>query len=262
MPVRALLLICVVLLSAACHASSPASQPPTLTVFAAASLADAFDAISTEFTAATGTQILLSYAGSQDLVTQLAEGAPVDVLATASLKTMDSAVASGRIAAADIRHFAANRLALVVNPAAAGDLSELADLAAAGRSVVLADASVPAGAYAVQLLDRAAARYGTDFPARVFANVVSYETNVRTVLSRVELGEADVGIVYQSDAAAASADVIIVALPADLNPAVPYPLARVSDSAEPALADAFIAYIMSDAGQALLQRYGFLVAAP
>jgi molybdate transport system substrate-binding protein len=250
-----------VLLSAC--AAAPAA-PPTVTVFAAASLADALATISADFTAQSGIAVVISSAGSQELVTQLNEGAPVDVLATASLQTMDTAVAGGRIAADAVRPFAANRLALVVNNDARDEISGLVDLAGAGRSVVLADQAVPAGGYARALLAAADRdpRYGSDFAVRVLANVVSFETNVRAVLNRVELGEADAGIVYRTDAFNAAESVTLRELPEQFNPPVVYPLAVVADSRAAAAAEQFAAYVLSPAGQAVLADYGFLPPEP
>jgi molybdate transport system substrate-binding protein len=264
LPRPSLILALLLFVLAACAAPAAPAQPPTLTVFAAASLADAFDRIISDFSAETGIAVVVSYAGSQDLVTQLAEGAPVDVLATAGNTTMATAVAGGRIDAAAVQPFAGNRLALVVADAAAARISGLGDLARAGTSVVLAAESVPAGSYARQLLERADQQtaYGSTFSAAVLANVVSFETNVRAVLSRVELGEADVGIVYASDAVTAADSVSVVDLPDELNPPVTYPLAVVVDSPQAAAAAQFVAYVLSDAGQAVLTEFGFLAVKP
>ncbi|MDQ3693379.1 MAG: molybdate ABC transporter substrate-binding protein [Chloroflexota bacterium] len=255
-------------------ASAPASASPaasavdevtfpaeggTLTVFAAASLTDAFTEIAADLEAANpGLTITYNFAGSQTLVTQMTEGAAADVFASANLAQMTAAVEAGLIAG-EPEPFVSNRLAIVVpsdNPAA---LASAADLATDGLRLVLAQAEVPVGAYARQavcLMGQDSAAYGEDFVARVAANVVSEEDDVREVLTKVQLGEADAGIVYVSDAAVAGDDVELIEIPDPVNVLATYPIAPVV-AGDPGLSAAFIAYLLGPDGRETLAAYGF-----
>ena len=131
-------------------------------------------------------------------------------------------------------------------------------MAGSGLKLVLADKTVPAGKYALQILDNMAgdASYGTDFKTRVLANVVSYETDVKQVVAKVQLGEADAGIVYISDSVAAP-ELKTIEIPANLNVIAKYPIAALANARQPQLAAAFIAYVLSPDGQATLKKWGF-----
>jgi len=231
-----------------------------LAVFAAASLAAPFTQIGDDLMAAhPGLTITFQFAGSSTLVTQLAEGADADVFASAGPAPMDKAIATGVIAAAP-QVFTHNRLAIAVprdNPAS---IASLADLGRDGVTLVVGIADLPAGAYARQIVCAAAgdvATYGDDFAARVAANVVSEEENVKAVLAKVRLGEADAGIVYTTDIDAAAADdVLLIEIPAAVNVVAPYPIAPVAGG-DADLAAAFIAYLLGPAGQATLADHGF-----
>jgi len=230
-----------------------------LTVFAAASLTDAFEAIAADLEAANpGLAITFNFGGSQALVTQLAQGAAADVFASANPEQMEAAAANGSIAGEPVV-FARNRLAIVVpaaNPAAIADPADLAD---EGVKLVLASADVPAGRYAREAICAMGAdptAYAEGFAERVVANVVSEEEDVRDVLTKVELGEADAGIVYVTDARIAGDAVIGVEIPAAVNSTAAYPVAAVAGGDE-ALAEAFIAHLLSPAGQGVLAGFGF-----
>ncbi len=231
----------------------------SLTVFAAASLADAFNQMKDDLEAANeGLTITYNFAGSQALVTQLNEGAAADLFASANRTQMDIAVENGSIAGDPVT-FVRNRLAVVVpgdNPA---ELQTPADLAKDGLRLVLAQAEVPVGRYsreAVCQMGQDPTTYGEGFAERVAANVVSEEEDVRDVLTKVLLGEADAGIVYVSDAASAEGEVELIEIPDAVNVVATYPIAAVEGGDE-ALAEAFIAYILSPEGQATLEEYGF-----
>lgn len=267
-------LLAVLVLLTACGTATPTSAPTapaptsapasrqTITVFAAASLTDAFEDAAQAFEAAnTGVDVVFSFAGSQQLAAQLGEGAPADVFASANARQMQVATDSGRIAADASAVFARNDLVLVVPADNPASISSVDDLARPGLKLVLADRSVPVGQYTLDMLAKASARPGTTatFSETVIANVVSYEDNVRSVLTKVALGEADAGVVYRTDAAS-STDVQPIDIPADLNVIASYPIALVSDSTHPELARTFIAFVQSPEGQAILQRYGFLPA--
>jgi molybdate transport system substrate-binding protein len=231
-----------------------------LTVFAAASLTDAFNQIKTDLEAANlGLAITYNFAGSQALVTQLTEGAPADVFASASNAQMKNAVEAGVIDGTAIV-FTQNRLAIVVPKDNPAGVQSPADLAKDGLKLVLAQAEVPVGQYARQSICTAGqdtATYGEGFVERVGANIVSEEDNVKAVLTKVQLGEADAGIVYTTDVTAAVAEeVTMIEIPAAINVVAKYPIAPVAGgNAE--LATAFIAYILGPEGQATLQQFGF-----
>lgn len=243
------------------RAGSKARPTGTLTVLAAASLSDAFGELASRFESAhPGVRVALSLAGSQQLAQQLAQGAPGDVFASANRQEMDHAVQAGRVAAGSAHVFAHNRLTVVLprdNPAG---LVRLQDLAKPGLRLVLAAAEVPVGQYALQFLDKASqeARFGPGFKGAVLKNVASYEENVKSVLTKVELGEADAGIVYATDAGSASAaQVSQIEIPEELNSVAEYSIAPLADAAQPRLAQEFVQLVLSPEGQEVLAKYGF-----
>ncbi len=154
--------------------------------------------------------------------------------------------------------FLTNILVVILPPANPANVQTLQDLAKPGLKVVLADVSVPAGKYARQILDNMSKdpTYGTDFGTKVLANVVSNETDVKQVVAKVQLGEADAGIVYVSDAIAAPT-LKTIEIPANLNVVAKYPIAPLLKSANPDLAAQFVAYVLSADGQATLKKWGF-----
>jgi molybdate transport system substrate-binding protein len=237
--------------------ASPAPEPRTLNVFAAASLTDAFTEIGKNFEAANpGVTVTFNFAGSQALRTQIEEGAPADVFASANKTEMDALVTDGFVTQGTTQVFLNNKLVVILpadNPAA---LTTLEDLAKPGIKIVLAAEEVPVGKYARQALDQIAGQFGTDFKDKVLANVVSNEDNVKQVVSKVQLGEADAGIVYTSDAVAAP-DLKTVEIPAELNVIAQYPIATLKKSATANLGTAFIEYVISSEGQSVLQKWGF-----
>ena len=251
----------------ACASSS--AQPPTnaqtsatLTVYAAASLQDAFSELSRNFEGANpGVKIAFSYAGSQQLAQQITQGAPADIFASANQAQMDVAVRSGRIISATAKPFVRNRLVVVLPKANPAGIMTLHDLAKPKIKLVLAAKEVPAGQYALQFLGKATAdsAFPPGYKAAVLKNVVSYEDNVRSVLSKVALGEADAGIVYTTDINKGIAgQVSRIEIPDALNTIASYPIAALKDSPHAALASSFIAYLLSDAGQKIMASYGFI----
>src|SRR5829696_577727 len=231
-----------------------------LTVFAAASLTDSFNQNKTDLEAANDDlTITYNFAGSQALVTQVTEGSPADVFASASNAHMTNAVKAGLISGQPAV-FTQNRLAIVVPKDNPADIQSPADLANDGVKLVLAQAEVPVGMYARQsicLADQDTATYGEDFAEAVGNNVVSEEDNVKAVLTKVQLGEADAGIVYTTDVTADVAeDVALIDVPADINVITKYPIAPV-EGGNAELAAAFIAYVLGPDGQATLQEFGF-----
>jgi molybdate transport system substrate-binding protein len=242
--------------------SAPATTKPevrTLIVFAAASLTGAFQEIGKDFEAANpGVMVSFNFAGSQILRTQLEQGASADIIASADHKNMDLLVADNLVASNMFQDFVTNKLIVILPPGNPVDFRVLADLARPNLKLVLADSSVPAGNYARQLLSTMSMDpfYGADFSTRVLANVVSNETDVKQVVTKVELGEADAGIVYVSDAIA-TPDLVTVSIPDKFNIIANYPIAILSNAPNPALAESFVTYVTSSSGQATFNKWGF-----
>jgi molybdate transport system substrate-binding protein len=218
-----------------------------LIVFAAASLTDAFDELSEAFEDANpDVEVVFNHAGSQTLASQINEGAPADVFASADTTQMDAVADTGNLAGEpDI--FTANLLEIAVEPGNPLGVGGLADLADPELVLVLPAEEVPAGRYAREALDAAG----------VEVTPASLEQDVRTALSKVELGEADASIVYASDIVAADGRAEGVAIPAEQNVAASYPIAMLANAPNPVAAEAFIAFVLSDAGQEILVAYGF-----
>jgi len=231
-----------------------------LTVFAAASLTATFEDIKTDLeTANPELSITYNFAGSQALVTQLSEGAEADVFASASRAQMTNAVEAGVIAG-DPEVFTGNRLTIVVPADNPAGIESAADLADDGLVLVLAAPEVPVGQYARESACKMAAdtaTYGDAFLEGFVGNIVSNEDNVKAVFTKVQLGEADAGIVYTTDVTAdVAADVLQIEIPADVNVVATYPIAPV-EGGDSALADAFISYVLGPDGQATLAESGF-----
>jgi len=246
--------------------SAPTAVPPTatpkpvtLTVFAAASLTGAFKEIGTNFQAANpGVTVTFNFAGSQVLRTQIEQGAAADVFASADEKNMSTLVSENLVASGASQDFATNVLIVILPPNNPANVQTLADLAKPGLKLVLEDASVPAGNYARQILANMSKdpTYGSDFSTKVLANVVSNETDVKVVVSKVDLGEADAGIVYVTDASA-QADLKTISIPNNYNVIAHYPIAALTKAPNAALASAFVAYVQSADGQAVMKKWGF-----
>ena len=244
--------------------STPAAIAPaeTLTVFAAASLTGAFDEIGTAFEAANpGATVTFNFAGSQQLAQQIGQGAPADVFASANSTQMDLVIKSGQVVSGSQKTFVQNRLVVIFPTANPGGLTRLQDLAKPGLKLVLADKSVPVGGYALDFVSKASASpdFTPTYRATVLANVVSYEADVKSVLAKVSLGEADAGIVYTTDITPnAASKVSRLDIPNALNTIATYPIAAIKDSPHAALAQEFVDYILSADGQAVLAKWGFM----
>jgi molybdate transport system substrate-binding protein len=257
----ALLAGCATPAALAPAAAAPAPAP--VVVFAAASLTEAFNEIGAAFTAETGTPVTFNFAGSQQLRAQLEQGAAADVLASANKKEMTAAVASGLIVPGAEQIFARNRLVVIFPRANPGGVVTLADLAKPGLKLVLADKSAPVGQYSLDMLDKMGAdpAFGADFKERVLENVVSYEQNVKAVVSKAQLGEADAGVAYATDVTRdAREKVSALDVPDAFNQIVAYPIAALAKSENAGAAAKFVAFVRADAGQAILARHGFLSA--
>jgi len=232
-------------------------EPQTLQVFAAASLTDAFTEIGKKFEIShPGVTVSFNFAGSQALRTQIEEGAPADVFAPANKTEMEALVASASVAKGSPRIFLTNKLVVILPAANPAALEKLEDLATPGIKLVFAAEDVPVGKYSRQALDQMNRKFGSDFANKVLANVVSNEDNVKQVVAKVQLGEADAGIVYTSDAFAAP-DLQTVEIPVELNVIAEYPIATLTQSTHADLADAFVAYVLASEAQSVLQKWGF-----
>lgn len=238
--------------------------PRTLNVFAAASLTGSFTEIGKAFEAAhAGVTVKFNFAGSQVLSTQITQGAAADVFASANHTEMDKLVSANLVPQGAAMDFVTNLLEVILPANNPANLQTLQDLAKPGIKLVLEDKSVPAGNYSLQILDNMSkdATYGSDFKTKVLANVVSYETDVKQVVAKVQLGEADAGIVYVTDAIAAPT-LKTINIPANYNVIAKYPIAALSNAPQPDLAAEFVAYILSADGQATMKKWGFTPAAP
>jgi molybdate transport system substrate-binding protein len=244
----AAVLAAVALALAGCGGDEPSggsSAPGELKVFAAASLTAAFSELGERFTAASGgTKVTFNFAGSQALATQVQQGAPADVFASADTTNMDKV----RDLVGTRQPFASNLLAIVVEKGNPRGVRTLGDLASSDLKVVLAAEEVPAGRYAKQVLDRAGVR----------VQAVSQEDNVKAVVTKVSLGEADAGIVYVTDVTAGGDKVAGVDIPQDQNVVATYPIATVKASRAQDQAQAFLDLVLSGEGRRVLEEHGFL----
>lgn len=265
----------VMLAMSACAAPTPTPNPTAapivapataanangaLTVYAAASLTSAFKEIAAAFEQANpGSHVEFNFAGSQDLVTQISNGARADVFASADLKNMDALQKQALIHGAP-QVFARNKLVVIVPQTNPADLKALQDLAKPGIKLIVADKTVPVGNYTLQMLDKLStdAAFGAGFKDAALKNVVSQENNVKAVLSKISLGEGDAGVVYTTDAQTAAKQVTMIDVPDQFNVIALYPLATVKDAPNAALAAKWVEFVLSPQGQTILLKYGFI----
>jgi molybdate transport system substrate-binding protein len=247
---RAWVAVAAALALSACGAADDGSQPVTLTVFAAASLTEPFTEIGERFEAShPGVTVTFSFAGSSDLVAQLQQGAPADVLASADTRTMDTAVADDLVDGRPV-DFASNTLQIVTPADNPARITSLSDLAEPGVALVLCAPAVPCGAATQQVEDAA----GLDL------DPVSEEQSVTDVLGKVRSGEADAGLVYVTDVRAAGDAVTGIAFDEAARAVNTYPVATLSGSRHAALARDFRDVVAGPEGRAVLADAGF--AAP
>jgi len=241
---------------------APTLAPISLNVFAAASLTDAFTEIGKNFEAAhPNVTVVFNFAGSNQLAQQIGQGAPVDVFASANKTQMEVAIKSERVVSGTEHTFARNRLVVIFPKDNPSGVSTLQDLTKPGLKIVLAAKEVPVGQYALDFLDKAVkdTTFGASFKDDALKNVVSYEENVRAVLSKVTLGEADAGIVYTSDIAGNAADKVgRLDIPDALNTIASYPIAPLKDSPNAEVAQIFVDYVLAPEGQTVLAGFGFI----
>jgi molybdate transport system substrate-binding protein len=261
--VASLLITLLLAVSACTGTNSGGSQPITLNVFAAASLQGAFTKIGSQFhTAHSNVTVSFNFGGSDTLAGQITQGAPADVFASANVAQMNVVVKGGQISSSAVQVFAHNRLVVIVPKNNPANIQTLQDLAKPGIKIVLAAKTVPVGGYALTFLSKASAdpSFSASYQANVLKNVVSYETDVKSVLSKIALGEGDAGIVYTTDAATEPNSVTTIAIPDAFNVIATYPIAPLKNSKQSSTAQQFIAYVMSSDGQNVLASYGFIAA--
>jgi molybdate transport system substrate-binding protein len=226
--------------------SSAAALSGKITVLAAASLTESFTTLGKRFEAAhPGATVVFSFGASSTLATQVTNGAPADVFASASTKNMDQVVAA-KDATASVT-FAKNAMEVAVPPVNPAKITQLSDLARPGVKVALCAPAVPCGSLARTVLAH----------AHLSLTPVTEEVDVKATLTKVELGEVDAGMVYVTDVRAAGGKVTGVQIPADVNAATSYPMAILSASQNADLARAFVNYVTSDAGEVVLTAAGF-----
>lgn len=270
---RWILLGLLVVLLAACTALpqlAPASATPETTagdservellVFAAASLTDAFDEIARDFEAQNpGVTVVTNYGGSSGLATQLLEGGAADLFASANNAQMQRVIEAGAVVD-EPQIFATNRLVVIVPGDNPGGVETLADLANPGLKLILAMVGVPVREYTDQMIAALAADPSSTagYAEAVYANLISEEENVRQVVAKVALGEADAGVVYTSDVTPDVAPNLgQIEVPDAYNVIAVYPIARLADAPHPEVAAAFLDFVVGAEGQAILNRWGF-----
>ncbi|MBS2022844.1 MAG: molybdate ABC transporter substrate-binding protein [Deltaproteobacteria bacterium] len=242
---RALAVLCLAWLA------SPrvsAEDPKPIRVFAASSLKEAFGVLARAYPHMGGVPVELQLAGSQELRTQIEQGAPCDVFAPADLAQLKGLDARGF---GEPATFARNALTIAVPLGNPARVRALADLSRVKR-VVVGAAEVPVGAYTRELFERFQARLGAAARGSIERNIVSREANVRQVLAKVTLGEADAAIVYRTDAQALQGQVEAVPIAPELQPEITYPIAASS-----AAGRAFVEFVLGAAGQKALRDAGF-----
>lgn len=247
----------LVLILSACRPADITPEPRTLTVDAASSLTEAFTEIGRNFEAAhPGVTVVFNFANSRNLCTQIEQGAQADVFASANSNEMDELVKAGFVQENAPQIFLTNQLVVILPADNPAGIVSLEDLGRPGLKLILTAEEVPAGKYAREVLGNLNTVYRAEYKDEVLANVVSNEDNVKQVVAKVQLGEADAGIVYVSDAVAAP-ELRTLSIPADANVIAAYPIAPLVDSKNFDLSSEFITYVLSSTGQAVLRKWGF-----
>jgi molybdate transport system substrate-binding protein len=247
-----------VLLLGACGDSTAAGGPAhvTLTVLAASSLSNVMPRIGTAFSSSTpGVTVRFTFAGTDALAAEVEQGAPADVFAGAGSTYADQLSSMGLIR---VPHaFATNTLVVVVPSSNPAHITSPADLAKPGVKLVVGASTVPVGSYTRTVLMNLDASLGPAYATKVLANVVSNANNVESVLATVEIGEADAGFVYVTDAMAAGSKVRAIMLPAQAQAVVTYPIAMVTAGGHAPQAGSFVQFVVGPQAQSILQAAGF-----
>jgi molybdate transport system substrate-binding protein len=250
------LLVTLVLATSA----SFAQEPDELTVFTAASLTGAFSEIGQLYENETGTSVAFNFDGSQALRTQIGNGAYADVFASANNKQMNALRSLGLMNNSSVSIFTRNKLSLIVPKDNPAGISNLFDLAKPGVKIVIGTKDVPVGDYALQIINKLGnnSAYGPEYKEMVLANIISQETNVNYVVTKIALGEADAGFAYVSDITEdLSSRVDKIDIPDEYNIIAEYPMGILNESKYPAEAEEFIDLVKSEEGRAVLDKYGF-----
>lgn len=241
------------MLSLGCKKQHP-SEKQQLLVFAAASLNDVFSSIAKDFEEThPDIDVQISFAGSQSLRTQIENGAHPDVFASANEKHLDALVDKGLAKNKNV--FALNQMVVALYKERNPSVNRFKDLVNV-KSLVLAGASVPAGAYAEDVLTKATKTYGVQWRSDVEKKIVSRETHVRQTLQKVILGEADAAIVYATDVASTMENLSVIGVPEAFNIRAHYPIAEISDNTNSKM---FVDFLSSKIGKEKLQIHGFLL---
>ncbi|MCL2464625.1 MAG: molybdate ABC transporter substrate-binding protein [Micrococcales bacterium] len=234
------------LAASATGCSSSSSSPGAITVLAAASLQEAFTALGQQFEAANpGVKVQFSFGASSALAEQINSGAPADVFASASPANMAQVVDAGGASAST--NFVKNVMEIAVPPGNPANITSVADLAKSTVKVALCQPQVPCGAVAAQVFQN----------ANITVTPVTLEADVKSTLSKVELGEVDAGVVYVTDVRSAGDQVLGVPIPDDINASTEYPIAALTKAPNAAGAQAFVSFVLSPAGQSVLAAAGF-----
>jgi molybdate transport system substrate-binding protein len=254
------------LLSLAVATTSGAQErirPREITVYAAASLTDALLELAPLLEQGSApTRVRYNFAGSQQLAVQLEQGARADVFASADQRWMDY-VAERKLTAGAPRIFAHNQLVAILPASNPGGIHGLQDLSRPGVKLVVGAEAVPIGKYSREVIRRLGRQQGfpPDYADKVLANVVSEEENVKSVVAKVQLGEADAGIVYRSDVTSRVApSVTVLEVPEDANVLASYPVVVLAGSSDPAGARAFVTLLLGPDGREVLARHGLVPA--
>ncbi len=263
----AILLLATVLCAALVlpvSAAAPKEQSPTLTVFAAASLTDAFKEIGAIYEADSGIPVTFNFGASTQLRTQLEQGAAADVFASADQAQMDRARAAGVIAGPDVT-FVTNRLVVITPANNPAGIQSAADLARPGVKLVTVAPEVPIGVYTQNMFEKMSQIevFGADFKDRANANIVSREPNVRQVVAKIQLGEGDAAVVYKSDVTPQAAPQLqAIDIPDHLNTLATYPIALVNGGPQIEAGGGFVGLVLSPIGQGVLERWNFVPVGP
>jgi molybdate transport system substrate-binding protein len=233
-----------------------------LIILAASSLTDAFGELAKTFEEQNpDVKVRQSFESSSTLLTQIQQGAPADVFASASEEEMDTAVQDGLVQG-EPRLFVKNREVVMVPKDNPAGIESLRDVAKPGVKLVLAEEGVPAADYALEILGKADEEYGSGFKQDVLSNVVSREADVRASVNRVVVGDADATFGYASDYTPDIRDrVEVVPIPPDRNIIATYPIAALKDAKDPDLAREWVDLVTSEEGQRVLDKWGFEPAA-
>lgn len=267
-----IVLLAVILFPTGC--SDPTGNPATentnskspsetidLMVFASSSLTQSFTELGTVFEAQhPRVKVSFNFQNANTLAQQIEQGAPADVFAAAAERFMENAVGTGRVNQDDVKIFAENRLVVIYPKKNPANIKTLGDLVNPGIKLVAGAKESPIGGYVETFLTKAskAADLSTTYKENFYRNVVSYESTVNGVVTKVGLGEADAGIVFFSDSQGKAVErVDILEIPESLNIQAQYPIAVLNDSQNAALAKEFVDLVLSPTGQEILEKYGF-----